>query len=135
MSTKHLLILTILAVSISFAARAQQSSSVSVVLAAQNGSGKSGKAVITTAGSKKTRVTVTMQDSGDYPAGIYLGVCSDMGGPAYQLSKVVKGKSTTELAVDFSSFQPSSNGSRPLAVNVGPNSSSVACGDFMASAQ
>jgi hypothetical protein len=103
----------------------------------QNGSQKSGWAVIEPISATKTRVRVWLQDTdklpSPYPVNIYFGVCSDLGGVAYPLSSISNGEAKTEINESFDKFDPAHAGYRPLAIRVSWSANqmnkSVACGD------
>lgn len=111
-----------------------------VELAAQNNSGKSGRASLEAVGPDKTRVIIKLNGSNpktSYPADIYFGVCSDPGGVAYKLNNVQNGASTTDLPVSFSKLTGQGTYSRPYAISLSQSASNMgtilACGDFMGS--
>lgn len=89
---------------------------------------RTGTAVFEDAGGNKTRITIKLANgtvSDNYKASIVFGVCSDPGGPAFQLTQMKSGVSTTVLSVAFSVF---SDGDRTRYAISLP----VACGDFAA---
>jgi Cu/Zn superoxide dismutase len=81
---------------------------VTVQLTPQNGSGETGTATLTEAGTKtKVDVTVTGQPKGvPQPIHVHKGTCANLDPkPAYGLTTVANGKSTTTIDVPLSTLQ------------------------------
>ena len=77
---------------------AAATSSATVNLATQNNSGESGTATLTQSGSDVTVViSLTGAPATAQPAHIHSGTCASLGGPAYPLTNIVNGASTTTL--------------------------------------
>jgi opacity protein-like surface antigen len=84
---------------VQLASAAAATSTLTVALGAQNGSGESGTATLTQAGSD---VTVVIALTGapattPQPAHIHQGTCANLGGVAYPLTTIVNGSSTTTV--------------------------------------
>ena len=95
--------LSLLFVSLAFVAAGQivpasaATSTLTVSLAAQNGSGESGTATLTQQGAN-VQVVIAIKGAPattPQPAHIHNGTCSDLGGVAYSLTSLVNGASTT----------------------------------------
>lgn len=106
--------------------------SMTVPIAAMNGSGETGTATLTPMGSK-TSVVISIKGenaTGKQPAHIHLGTCAKLNpAPKYGLKDVILGKSVT--IVDASVTQLMST---PMAINVHESGADVmkyvACGDI-----
>lgn len=73
-------------------------SSLTVKLAAQNGSGENGTATLTQSGSDvKVVISIPHGPAGPQPAHIHDGTCANLGGVAYPLTNVANGSSTTTV--------------------------------------
>jgi opacity protein-like surface antigen len=89
----------VLAAIVPAVAASAATSSLTIPIATQNGSGESGTATLTQAGSD---VTVVLTIKGGpattaQPAHIHDGTCADIKGVAYPLTSVVGGTSTTTV--------------------------------------
>jgi hypothetical protein len=105
--------------------------SVTVQLAAQNGSGESGTATLTAEG-EMTRVEVDVSNgtSAPQPAHIHEGSCADLDPtPKYPLQNVVDGMSTSTVDASLDKLK-----SEAYAINVHKSESDlqtyVSCGDI-----
>lgn len=104
---------------------------MNVKLAAQNGSGESGKATLTAAGAKtKVEISVKGEPKGaSQPAHIHVGTCAKLGGVVYPLTNVVGGKSTTWVNASLATVK-----SKGTAINLHQSAKNlakyVACGEF-----
>ena len=111
---------------------AGHSDTMTIKIAAQNGSGESGTATLTRLGSK-TRVVIGItgeNTTGKQPAHIHKGTCAKLDPkPAYPLHDVVLGKSNTVVdeAMDELTTQPMAINIHESAANLGKY---VACGDI-----
>ncbi len=130
-------ILSLLLASIALVTFAQTSagaatSTLTVTLNPQNGSGESGTAVLTQMGAD-VKVVISLKGTPattPQPAHIHTGTCSNLGGVAYPLSNVVGGSSTTTVkGVTIDQLL-----SRPTAINVHESAADlgkyVACGNI-----
>jgi len=114
-------------------ALADQSTSVSVPIVAQNGSGQTGVATLTPTTDGKTKVDIVMKGAPDgavEPTHIHKGPCKTLTPkPSYPLSPVTGGKSTTVVDVPLSQLQAGT-----MAINLHQSSTAiatyVACGDI-----
>lgn len=99
MKTLHLLIAGIAFVTFSQLSAAAATSTLTVALHAQNGSGESGTATLTQAGAD-VKVVISLKGAPattPQPAHIHDGTCADLKGVAYPLTNVVGGASTTTV--------------------------------------
>ncbi|HYK52886.1 MAG TPA: hypothetical protein VEV38_05095 [Candidatus Eremiobacteraceae bacterium] len=119
----------------SSSASAQQAANTLIVpLAAQNGSNQTGSATLTAAG-QKTNVVIALNGATPdavEPAHVHQGTCAKLNPkPAYPLSSVTGGSSTTTLNVPLSSLETGG-----FAINVHESmtniSKYVACGNIPA---
>jgi len=77
---------------------AAATSTLTVTLAAQNGSGETGTAVLTQVGPDvKVVVSIPKGPAGPQPAHIHTGPCSSLGGVLYPLQSLTNGSSTTTV--------------------------------------
>lgn len=77
---------------------AAATSQLIVTLAAQNGSGETGTAVLTQVGGDvKVVVSIPNGPAGPQPAHIHTGTCASLGGVAYPLQSLTSGSSTTTV--------------------------------------
>ncbi len=102
---------------------------VTVPLAAENGSGESGKALLTPTGNKTT-VTISLSGentTGKQPVHIHIGACANPGAVKYPLSDVVLGKSVSVVDAPLSTLTAGN-----LVINVHESGTDitkyVACG-------
>lgn len=93
---------TLFLMSLAFAAASQlapvgaATSTLTVKMEAQNGSGETGTAVLTQTGADLTVVLdITGATATAQPAHIHTGTCANLGGVVYPLTNVTGGKSTT----------------------------------------
>lgn len=93
---------TLFLMSLAFAAASQlapvgaATSTLTVKMEAQNGSGESGTATLTQTGADLTVVLdITGAPTTAQPAHIHTGTCANLGGVVYPLTNVTGGKSTT----------------------------------------
>lgn len=106
--------------------------SMTVTIAAMNGSGETGTATLTPMGSK-TSVVVSLKGenaTGKQPAHIHLGTCAKLNpAPKYGLKDVMLGKSVTIVDASITELM-----STPMAINVHESGADlqkyVACGDI-----
>lgn len=110
-------------------------SSVTVTLAAQNGSGETGTATLTQeSGDVKVVVALKGAPAGPQPMHIHLGTCANLNpAPAYPLESLSNGASTSTVkGVTIDELL-----AKPYAINVHKSTSDlgtyVACGDIKAS--
>ncbi|MEO7664228.1 MAG: hypothetical protein ABIV26_03815 [Candidatus Limnocylindrales bacterium] len=103
-----------------------------VTLATLNGSGVSGTATLTDAGSGQTLVVIKVEAGGnaDMPAHVHPGTCTTLDPkPKYPLNDVKDGASTTTIAVALADLTKSA-----FAVNLHKSAEDVAtytaCGDI-----
>ncbi|HLY01808.1 MAG TPA: hypothetical protein VKR56_04845 [Candidatus Cybelea sp.] len=91
-------LLTILAINGGYAAPAGATSTLTVKLNAQNGSGENGTATLTQAnGAVKVVIAIPKGPAGPQPAHIHDGTCAGIQGIAYGLKSVANGASTTTI--------------------------------------
>jgi Cu/Zn superoxide dismutase len=108
-------------------------STLSVKLAAQNGSGENGTATLTQAGGDvQVVIALSGAPATAQPAHIHTGTCSSLGGVAYPLTSVTGGKSTTTVkGVTIAQLL-----AKPTAINVHESADDlqkyVACGNIAA---
>ncbi len=77
---------------------AAATSSLTVTLNAENGSGENGTATLTQVGGDvKVAISIPNGPAGPQPAHVHSGTCSALGGVAYPLSSVANGSSTTTI--------------------------------------
>jgi hypothetical protein len=77
---------------------AAATSQLIVTLAAQNGSGETGTAVLTQVGGDvKVVVSIPNGPAGPQPAHIHTGTCASLGGVAYPLQSLANGSSSTTV--------------------------------------
>lgn len=107
-------------------------SAKTVTLSALNGSGVSGTAVLTDAGSGQTQVVVTVDAAGnaDMPAHVHMGTCASLDpAPKYPLNDVKDGASTTTIPVALADLTTSA-----FAVNLHKSADDIktytACGEI-----
>ena len=111
------------------------SSPIEIAMKAQNGSGESGKAILTdVSGKTKVELQITGEPQGiSQPAHIHTGSCSNLGAVKYPLTFPMNGSSVTTLDMPLSQLL----GQLPLVVNVHKSSADintyVSCGDITAS--
>jgi len=110
-------------------------STLTVTLNAENGSGETGTAVLTQeSGDVKVVVTIKNAPAGPQPMHIHAGTCANLNPtPAYPLTSVSNGASTTTVkGVTIDDLL-----AKPYAINVHKSTSDlgtyVACGDIKAS--
>jgi Cu/Zn superoxide dismutase len=108
-------------------------STATVKLNAQNGSGENGTATLTQDGSDvKVVITLTGAPAAEQPAHIHDGTCADLKGVAYPLTSLTNGSSTT--VVKDVSIAKLTGGT--YAINVHQSTSDlgkyVACGEIAA---
>jgi hypothetical protein len=106
-------------------------STLTVTLQEQNGSGESGTATLTQIGGD-VQVVIALKSAlaTPQPAHIHSGVCSDLGGVANALTNIVGGKSTTLVkgtTIDQLLANPHAINVHESAANLGKY---VACGDI-----
>lgn len=114
-------------------ALADQMTSVSVPIQAQNGSNQTGVATLTPTTDGKTKVDIVMKgvpDGAVEPTHIHKGPCKTLTPkPSYPLSPVTGGKSTTVVDVPLSQLQAGT-----MAINLHQSATAiqtyVACGDI-----
>ena len=108
-------------------------STLTVKLAAQNGSGENGTATLTQAGGDvQVVIALSGAPATAQPAHIHTGTCSSLGGVAYPLTSVTGGKSTTTVkGVTIAQLL-----AKPTAINVHESADDlqkyVACGNIAA---
>jgi hypothetical protein len=107
--------------------------SVTIPLSEQNGSGEKGTAKISDAsGGISVTISLTGAPATAQPAHIHYGVCSDLGGVWYPLNDVVNGSSTTIVKGTSTAALLA----QTSAINVHQSASDlgkyVACGDITA---
>src|SRR6185437_13820241 len=106
-----------------------QGSSVTVNLAAQNGSGQNGTATLTAMGNQtQVVINITGEPSGaSEPDHIHTGTCANLGGVKYPLQNTVNGTSTTMVNVSLATLH-----SGTFAINLHKSAAEigvyVACG-------
>lgn len=104
---------------------------MNVKIAAQNGSGETGKATLTAVGNKtKVEISIKGEPKGaSQPVHIHTGTCAKLGGVVYPLTNVVGGKSLTWVNAPLSVVK-----SKGSAINLHESAKNlgkyVACGDF-----
>lgn len=107
---------------------------VTIKLEPQNGSGRSGIAVLAELQGKVKVVVNLSGPSGGVvrPAHIHTGSCSDIGATKYPLSSLINGASQTDLDVSLDQLMAG----LPLAINVHKSADDpsvyLACGDIKA---
>ncbi len=114
-------------------ALADQTTSVTVPIAAQNGSNQTGVAVLTPTSDGKTKVDIALKGEPDgavEPAHIHKGPCKTLTPkPSYALTAIAGGKSSTVVDVPLSQLQAGT-----MAINVHESATQiqtyVACGDI-----
>jgi CHRD domain len=128
---------TLFLMSLAFAAASQlvpagaATSTLTVTMGAQNGSGESGTAVLTQTGADLTVVLdIKGAPATAQPAHIHTGTCAKLGGVVYPLTSVTGGKSTTVVkGVTIDKLLGAS-----YAINVHESASNlgkyVSCGDI-----
>ena len=110
-------------------------STLTIKIAAQNGSGENGTATLTQAGADvKVVIALTGAPATAQPSHIHFGTCASLGGVAYLLSNVVSGASTTTVkGVTIDQLL-----AKPYAINVHMSADDlgkyVACGEVKAAA-
>jgi hypothetical protein len=111
---------------------AAATSTLTVKLAAQNGSGENGTAVLTQVGPDvKVVISITGGPAALQPVHIHTGTCSSLGGVAYPLQSLASGSSTTTVkGVTIDKLLASK-----YAINVHKSADAlgvyVACGNIM----
>jgi hypothetical protein len=106
-----------------------------VDLSEQNGSGESGTATFTAAGSDQVKVVLAITGGGGaaQPAHVHTGTCEALGDIAYPLADVVNGHSETTIDVSLAALQAAAVSG--MAVNVHESAARiqnyVACGDIV----
>ena len=92
-------LLACLALSASYLApAAAATSTLTIKLSAQNGSGENGTATLTQAdGAVKVVIAIPNGPAGPQPAHIHDGTCASLKGVVYPLTSVAKGASTTTV--------------------------------------
>ena len=97
MKTLSLLLASFVFITVAqFASAAAATSSLTVALHEQNGSGESGSATLTQAGSDvKVVISLKGAPATAQPVHIHDGTCADLKGVAYPLTSIVNGSSTT----------------------------------------
>jgi hypothetical protein len=77
---------------------AAATSTLTVNLAAQNGSGENGTAVLTQVGSDvKVVISIPNGPTGPQPAHVHTGTCAALGGVVYPLNSLASGSSTSTI--------------------------------------
>lgn len=98
MKRLSLLLATLVFVTLSQLSAAAATSSLTITLSEQNGSGENGTALLTQMGADvKVAIALKGAPATAQPAHIHDGTCADLKGVAYALSNVVDGKSTTTV--------------------------------------
>jgi hypothetical protein len=98
MKTRALLTAAIVIASLAPLSATAATSSLTVTLRQQNGSGESGTAMLTQAGSDvKVVISLKGAPATAQPAHIHDGTCANLGAVAYPLTNVVGGNSTTTV--------------------------------------
>lgn len=111
---------------------AAATATLTVNLAAQNGSGENGTAVLTQVGADvKVVISIPNGPAGPQPAHIHTGTCAALGGVAYPLQSLTSGSSTTTIkGVTIDQLVAGKN-----AINVHKSASDlgtyVSCGSIM----
>ena len=112
---------------------AAATSSLTVDLGAQNGSGETGTAALTQK-PEGVEVVITLANAPAtaQPAHVHMGTCAQLGAPQYPLTSVTGGNSTTVIkGVTIDQLLTS-----PMAINVHKSTTDlatyVACGDIKA---
>jgi hypothetical protein len=91
-------LLAILALNGGYAAPAGATTTLTIKLSAQNGSGENGTATLTqTDGAVKVVIAIPKGPAGPQPAHIHDGTCAGIQGIAYPLTSVASGASTTTV--------------------------------------
>lgn len=115
------------------ASAAAATSTLTVDLGAQNGSGETGTAALTQK-PEGVEVVITLANAPAtaQPAHIHMGTCANLGAPEHPLTSVTAGNSTTVLkGVTIDQLL-----AKPMAINVHKSTSDlatyVACGDIKA---
>ncbi|HME82575.1 MAG TPA: hypothetical protein VKF82_10910 [Candidatus Eremiobacteraceae bacterium] len=116
---------------------ADQMGSVTVPIAAQNGSNQTGVATLTPTSDGKTKVDISLKGEPDgavEPAHIHKGPCKTLNPkPSYPLTAVTGGKSSTVVDVSLAQLQAGT-----MAINIHESAAAiqtyVACGDIPSSA-
>lgn len=99
MNKLSLLLASLAFITVTQLSAAAATSSLTVNLSEQNGSGESGTAVLTQMGSD-VKVVIALKGAPAttaQPAHIHDGTCADLKGVAYPLSNIVNGASTTTV--------------------------------------
>ena len=115
-------------------ASTQAQQSVTVNLTAQNNSGQTGTAVLTSEGSG-TKVVITLSNApGPHPAHIHTGACPTPGAVVFPLTSVTNGRSETTVAASIADILRA-----PHAINIHKSPQEIpvytACGNVTAAAR
>jgi len=121
--------------SLAFDTTTQAAGSVVVPIVAVGSSGQTGSATLTSTPDNKTQVVIALNNTpagAQEPAHIHMGTCKKLNPkPAYPLTTVASGASTTTVDVPLSTLQAGG-----FAINVHASTSNlstyVACGDIPA---
>lgn len=125
-----------LALALPSLAMAQTPTTLTIPLAAQNGSGVTGTAVITDLGGGKSKVVVTVsggKTATTGPAHIHSGKCPEPGAVVAPLTNVANGTSTTELAVPISAMLGAAHAINLHETGVAGVPGYVSCGNIVTS--